>query len=510
MTWKHATQKWFAHLSPSWKVRTALGLGLSGSNAIGVAVVVVLALFVVPMPPIQREQFVHLENLAIAALFVLVVGVIGTVQAWKVLHPVVEMLRPESHPSEDEQRDVLAAPQRIFLFQALLWLIGSVLFLLVNARYSWDLGFAVFQIVLLAGWATSCFTYLLAERSLRPVARKVLSEGIPDRRFVPSVRDRAMFAWALGTGAAVLGIVLVGVAVLRDPEQATARELAITVIVLGAITLGMGWLSSFTAAEASHEPITTLREALAKVEAGDLDQRLSIYDGTEIGLLQAGFNQMVTGLREREELRDLFGRHVGADVAKAALEKGVELGGEARDIAVLFVDIIGSTTLAEKRPPDEVVSLLNRFFDVVIEVVHEHDGWINKFEGDAALAIWGAPMEIADMHTSALAAARVLGRRLEQELPDIRAGIGVSTGTAVAGNVGTQERYEYTVIGDPVNEAARLTNHAKEVDGRVVANHALVDQAADEEASRWSELEPITVRGRSEPTRLAAPCRDAD
>jgi adenylate cyclase len=322
------------------------------------------------------------------------------------------------------------------------------------------------------------------------------------------VRDRIMFAWALGTGAVLLGIVLVGVAVLREPGQATPRQLGITVIVLGALGLAMGASSSLAAAQASSEPIRNLREALAEVEAGNLDVELPIYDGTEIGLLQAGFNQMVTGLQEREELRDLFGRHVGADVAKAALEKGVELGGEAREIAVLFVDIIGSTSLAEDRPPDEVVSLLNHFFDVVIDVVHEHDGWINKFEGDAALAIWGAPMEIEDMHTRALAAARTLGRRLEEEVPDIKAGIGVSAGTAVAGNVGTHERYEYTVIGDPVNEAARLTNHAKQVDGRVVANQDLVERATDDEGRRWKELEPITVRGRSTPTRLAAPCPD--
>src|SRR3712207_4884738 len=104
-------------------------------------------------------------------------------------------------------------------------------------------------------------------------------------------------------------------------------------------------------------------------------------------MLQAGFNEMMRGLRERGELRDLFGRHVGADVARRAIEKGVNLGGESRDIAVLFVDIIGSTSLAEERPPEEVVATLNRFFEVVIDVVHEYDGWINKFEGDAALAV---------------------------------------------------------------------------------------------------------------------------
>ena len=147
-----------------------------------------------------------------------------------------------------------------------------------------------FEIVLLAGWATSCFTYLLAERALRPVARKVLNEGIPHRG-----SNRACATGRCSPGprqAAVLGIVLVGVAVLRDPQQATARDLAVTVIVLGAVTLGRV-VSSFTAAQASSEPIGTLREALAEVEAGNLDQRLSIYDGTEIGLLQAGFNEMV-------------------------------------------------------------------------------------------------------------------------------------------------------------------------------------------------------------------------
>jgi adenylate cyclase len=267
----------------------------------------------------------------------------------------------------------------------------------------------------------------------------------------------------------------------------------------------VGGFSSYVAAQASSDPIRNLREAYSEVEKGDFDVEVPIYDGTEIGMLQAGFNQMLHGLKEREELRDLFGRHVGADVARSALEKGVRLGGESRDVAVLFVDIIGSTSLAEDRPPEEVVALLNQFFEVVIDVVHEHEGWINKFEGDAALAVWGAPVVVDQMQTSALRAARVMGRRLEDEVPEIKAGIGVSCGSAVAGNVGTAERYEYTVIGDPVNEAARLTGLAKEVPARVVASCALVESACAEEAARWRELEPVTVRGKSRPTRIATP-----
>jgi adenylate cyclase len=269
--------------------------------------------------------------------------------------------------------------------------------------------------------------------------------------------------------------------------------------------MGIGLLSSYAAAQASSEPIRTLREAVDRVDHGDLDVEVPIYDSTEIGLLQAGFNQMVQGLRERENLRDLFGRHVGEDVARAALERGIELGGEEREVAVLFVDVIGSTSLAENCPPTEVVELLNRFFAVVIEVVHEHEGFINKFEGDAALAIWGAPVESQDLNTSTLRAARTMRRRLHDEVPELRASIGVSTGRAVAGNVGTAERYEYTVIGDPVNEAARLTTAAKQTERLVLVNCALVTGADPAEAAHWEELEPITVRGRTEETRVAAP-----
>ena len=164
---------------------------------------------------------------------------------------------------------------------------------------------------------------------------------------------------------------------------------------------------------------------------------------------------------------------------------------------------MGSTGLAENEDPEEVVTLLNRFFEVVIDVVHEHEGWINKFAGDAALAIWGAPSSKDDQSTSALRAARVLTTRLREEIPDLRAGIGVSCGRVLAGNVGASERFEYTVIGDPVNEAARLTEEAKKVSSLVVANQELVLAAASEEARHWCELEPLQLRGRSQETRVA-------
>ncbi len=492
-------------MTPEWQVRSALAAGLSLSNLLGIVVVVALALWVVPLPA-ERDAVTAERSLGIGLLFAVVGSTVGIVQAWRVLHPVVIMLRPGGAPTESERRDVLAAPRRIFAFQAMLWAMASVLVGAANAAQSAMLALSIGVIVGLAGWATSCVTYLLCERSLRPVARRVLATGIPPRRHVRSVTDRTMFAWALGTGAAVLGLVLVGAAGLTvEATEVEVDQLSITMIVLGCITLAVGSMSTYVAAQASSQPVRALREAIERVGRGDYTVQVPIYDGTEIGLLQAGFNQMVEGLSEKEDLRDLFGRHVGEDVARAALDRGIALGGEVRDISVLFVDVIGSTSLAENCEPEDVVALLNRFFDVVIDVVHEHNGFVNKFEGDAALVIWGAPVAMGEIHTCALRAARVMGERLAREVRDIRACIGVSSGRAVAGNVGTHERYEYTVIGDPVNEAARLTSAAKETDHLVLVNHALVEVADADEARHWCELEPVVVRGRSEPTRVATP-----
>jgi adenylate cyclase len=218
---------------------------------------------------------------------------------------------------------------------------------------------------------------------------------------------------------------------------------------------------------------------------------------------------MVAGLREREQIRDLFGRQVGHDVAQEALATGVDLGGVECEIAVIFVDVVGSTQLATTHSPRDLVNLLNRFFGEVVEAVEAHGGWINKFEGDAALAIFGAPQQLDDAHGRALATARDLQRRLRASVGEIEAGIGVGSGIAVAGQIGHEQRYEYTVIGDPVNEAARLSDLAKEYDPHVLASARTVELASAEEAGKWALGASVELRGRSEPTVLAQPLATA-
>lgn len=214
---------------------------------------------------------------------------------------------------------------------------------------------------------------------------------------------------------------------------------------------------------------------------------------------------MVRDLAERQRLRDLFGRYVGEDVARRALERGTELGGQERDVAVLFVDLVGSTELAATMPAGEVVNLLNDFFRVVVDTVNRHGGFVNKFQGDAALAIFGAPIEHPDACGAALAASRELHDEVIKVLDQTEFGIGVSAGRAIAGHIGAQARFEYTVIGDPVNEAARLTELAKLEAGHVLASAIAVSGALDAEALCWDVGEIVELRGRVAPTQLARP-----
>jgi adenylate cyclase len=475
-----------------------------GANLVGALVVYVFAGFVVPGPEVEDRSQVLIWNLVATGIYLGISSVIGVTWGIRTMKPIRTWLREDREPSDRDRRMVLRAPLRLLAISAVLWSAAAVVFGALNATWSAALAVTVAPTVLLGGVTTSATAYLLAERIARPVTARALSTGVPERPVMPGVTTRALLAWALGTAVPVVGLLLVALASISD-RGVNEHELAITALGLGGLALATGLLVTWQAARAVSAPVVAVRGALRRVEAGDFDEEVPVFDGSELGLLQAGFNQMEAGLREREKMRDVFGRQVGEEVARAALERGIELGGEELDVAVLFVDLTGSTRLAAERSPTEVVELLNDFFSVVVDVVENRGGMVNKFEGDAALAVFGAPVPREDAAACALAAARDLARRLPEDAPDLDAGIGVSAGTAVAGNIGAERRFEYTVIGDPVNEAARLCELAKERDGRVLASERAVDAASEDERRHWELLDEVTLRGRTEPTRLAAP-----
>ncbi|MCW3004743.1 MAG: cyaB 1 [Conexibacter sp.] len=480
-----------------------------GANVIGAAIVFGLIRWVLPLPEIEDPAALRRTNAIVLAAYLLFAVPVGTLWVLRLLRPVLAWLREDRPPTAAEQRVVLLAPAREILVHAVLWALAGAAFTLLNRHYDGHLALIVAITVALGAAATCAVAYLLAQRVLRPIAARALADAVPEDPALPGITVRILLTWALGTGVPVLGLTLVAAGELTGVLDASADRLAATAVFLGGIALVVGLAVMGLTAQSLADPLEALRAALGRVQHGDPDARVDVYDGSEVGLLQAGFNRMVEGLREREELRDLFGRQVGEDVARQALDRGITLGGEELEVAVLFIDLVGSTELAHDRPATEVVELLNEFFCVVVAVVADEGGSVNKFVGDAALCVFGAPLPhddgIAGAAGAALRAARTLRRRLREEVPQCDVGIGVSAGAVVAGNIGAAERFEYTVIGDPVNEASRLTELAKQYEARVLASEAAVRVAPQDEARHWELGEAETLRGRAAPTRLAAP-----
>ena len=482
------------------RVQAVLTTVLVVANLIGAIVVALLGLFILPGPSVfsGRAAVVTFTVLPTYVLLALVAGVVfGTRRAFGRL----TWLRDDREPSADEAAAAIGIPLQLVRLQAVLWGIAAVLFTaLYGHANAQNVPRALFAVVF-GGVVVCANAYLLAEFALQPVAVRALRSHSPSLR--AGVRVRIMVAWLCGSGMPVLGLLLVAVfALLRD--SITVTRLAITVIALCIVTLVFGLLLMELVNRATIAPIRAVRAAMAQVGQGELDVSIAVNDGTELGDLQAGFNDMASGLREREQVRDLFGRQVGRAVAAEALASEPELGGEERFVAVVLVDVVGSTELAFTHAPADVVQLLNRFFTVVVEEVEAAGGLLNKFIGDATLAIFGAPTPLTDACGSALQAASALVERLRTEVPECRVGTGVAAGVAIAGNIGTHERFEYTVIGDPVNEAARLADLAKERDGLLASSRAV--EAADRSiALDWCFSEEVTLRGRKEATRVHVP-----
>ncbi|OBF24065.1 adenylate/guanylate cyclase domain-containing protein [Mycobacterium kubicae] len=498
-----------------WVVRTpwpVFSLSMLQADIIGG--LFVLGFLRYGLPPHDRIQLDDLPPLNVAIFISSVIILFFAGFAWnlKLLMPVFRWQRRdnllvETDPAATElaRSRALRMPFYRTLISMAAWAVGSVVFIVASWSVARNAAPIVAVATALGATATAIIGYLQSERVLRPVAVAALRSGVPEKLKAPGVILRLMLAWVLSTAVPLVAIVLAVVSDKVSLLHASAEKLFNPILLLALAALGIGSVSTLLVAMSIADPLRQLRWALSEVQRGNYNAHMQIYDASELGLLQAGFNDMVRDLSERQRLRDLFGRYVGEDVARRAIERGTELGGQERDVAVLFVDLVGSTQLAATRPPAEVVHLLNEFFRVVVDTVGRHGGFVNKFQGDAALAIFGAPIEHPDGAGAALCAARELHDELLPVLGSAEFGIGVSAGRAIAGHIGAQARFEYTVIGDPVNEAARLTELAKLEPGHVLASAIAVSGALDAEALCWDVGEVVELRGRAAPTQLARP-----
>lgn len=257
-------------------------------------------------------------------------------------------------------------------------------------------------------------------------------------------------------------------------------------------------------------PINTLVERMRNVARGDLTTRSSVLSGDEIGNLKAHFNSMVEGLQEREKLRDTFGRYVSMEIAEKLMASAdVDLEGEEIETTVMFADIRSFTNLSERFEPRELVEFLNLYFSYMVTPILDNRGVVNKFIGDAVMAVFSPVFGVSDHARAALEAGLGMRESLAAfnglgRYEPIRHGVGVHTGILVAGTVGTDERREYTVIGDTVNVASRIESQTKVYEADLLASAETVAalSAKARDSYHFTATEPITLRGKSEPMVL--------
>ncbi len=297
----------------------------------------------------------------------------------------------------------------------------------------------------------------------------------------------------------------VGAVYLGFSQASTAAALAAArhnVIAISAVMIAAGIGGAVALSVFLSRPIRRLMESTRLVAGGDFTVALSVPSRDEIGALTEAFNAMVRSLREKEAIKAAFTRYVAPEVVNEILKdpESLVLRGEHRDVTVLFCDIRGFTPIAERLAPDDVVAVLNRFYELIVDTTLKHEGSLNKFLGDGVMAVFGAPVFRPDHPVLAVRAALAMqaaiqdlsGRWTVRGRPRIAVGIGVNAGPAVAGTVGTEERMEYTVIGDSVNLAARLQAMADA--GQILITEETYWRVSDAVEAR--SLGHIKVRGK--------------
>lgn len=339
------------------------------------------------------------------------------------------------------------------------------------------------------------------EQFLRPVVEDIVKELPADFTGGPlGVPLRWKLLGALPLINVITGVVVSG---LSTDGSARLEDLGLDVVVAVLVAFTISLELTLLVTRSVLQPVDDLLEATAAVKRGDLDARVPVTSGDEMGRLAGSFNEMMQGLSEREALREAFGAYVDPEVAQRVLDQGDELiEGQEREVTVMILDVWDFTAFAERSSARETVAFLNDLFGIVVPCVTEHGGNANKFLGDGLLAVFGAPDRLPDHADRALAAAGDIARRLSARFgSEVRFGIGINSGPVVVGSVGGGGRLEFAVIGDPVNVAARVENLTRETGDLVLlteATRCLLTHGAHELEPRGS----FALKGVTDPVPI--------
>lgn len=341
--------------------------------------------------------------------------------------------------------------------------------------------------------------YLGLELAMRPVLESVGDHLPPRRRETGQVSLHQRLVAAVPTVTWATGVIVAGLLTDNTSQLEGIGKASLVALLVAAVV--SVWLS-LVLADAVSGPIVDLRDATRRVAMGDLTVRVPVVSTDESGQLAESFNVMVAGLEERERLREALGVLVDPTLTDRVLSEGSDLQGEEVDATILFLDVRDFTAFAETAEPRDVVTALNRLYDVVVPVILRHGGHANRFLGDGLLAVFGTPEQHADHAVRAVTAAHGITQIIEQAGGGLRVGMGINTGRVVAGTIGGGGRRDFTVIGDAVNTAARVEAVTRNTDKDILITSATLQALPAHLQHEYEELPAVGLRGKSTPVRL--------
>ncbi|OQY43172.1 MAG: hypothetical protein B6240_13085 [Desulfobacteraceae bacterium 4572_87] len=368
----------------------------------------------------------------------------------------------------------------------------------------------VFAGTIISGVITAAIVFFVVEIQVRKIWPHFFPQG--DLNKTPGalqmkLRTRMFVVFTLAsivpmTLMAILSYNKARLMLVMNPEDVIQSLFHLTAFLLIAAFFVIVILS-YLVSSSIIGPVKGMEAAMIKVRKGDLTTSARVAANDELGILAESFDQMIEGLRDRERIKETFGRFVTPEIARAILENPPVPGGENTEVSILFSDVRNYTAICEQLSPEDVIALLNDYFSYMVRAIEKHHGLVYQFVGDGIMAVFGAPVKLVDHANfavrSALEVMDALNRfnaEIRPGLPPIRIGIGINTGPVVAGIIGTQERMEYRVVGDSVNLAARIEALNKDFHTDVLISRSTVDQLKDH--FNLKTFQPVKVKGKEE------------
>jgi class 3 adenylate cyclase len=507
----------------------AAALPVLPANIAGAVLVYLYFNFVDPLEQVVSDGQYEGQRLVV---FLIVVTVIlsanaylsarwfGPLGRWR--QRLLEGADPAAVPVRIRRR-VLNAPLANTLLTQAGWTFASIFYLFylraVGGLAPGELGRIIAALILVAGPLTSALTFLASEFYLRRQVPVFFPDGRIERTGVLRVPILARLGGTFAvTSVLPLALMMLvdfgmerryGMRIDSDVEAFwthLVRAQGFIAVVTGIVSLVMAWL----VARFINRPVQALRASMAAVATGDLSVRAPVRSADELGELNAHFNAMVDDLRTAERTREIFGRYVSPAVAREALERGVALGGEAIAATAMFVDLRGFTAMSRRSTPVRVVGVLTEYYALVERVCEREGGIITQFLGDGVVVVYGAPLQPLAQHArAAVRAALALQRALAERNAAtgneaLEAGVGICTGDMVAGNVGTGGRVTYTIVGDAVNQAARLQVMTRDLAASILMTDSTHRALPPGHEFPVRPFGPLAIKGLAEPVEVWA------